>query len=268
MRSNEVSELVIADPNLPREEVSELVYMCEHEGFSYKLAADVFDLVSMTARVVHMGGTTMVESVPPPLEGGRSLIKRALDLIVAVPALLILFPLGLVVAAAVVLDTGFPVFYSQIRLGRGNRPFRMIKYRSMRLGAHDRRGELESTNEASGPLFKMRDDPRVTRVGRFIRKWSIDELPQLYNVIAGSMSLVGPRPPLREEVEDYTERHLKRLQTIPGITGVWQISGRSNLSFSEMIKLDLYYVDNWSIWMDVSIILLTIPAVLVRKGAY
>ena len=268
MRSGEVSELVIADPNLPREEVSALVYMCEHEGFSYKLAADVFDLVSMTARVVHMGGTTMVESVPPPLEGGRRMMKRVLDLAVSIPMAIILFPIGLVVAAAVVLETGFPVFYSQTRLGRGNRPFRMLKFRSMRVGAHDRRLELEGANEASGPLFKIRDDPRVTGVGRFIRKWSIDELPQLYNVITGSMSLVGPRPPLREEVEDYTERHLKRLQTIPGITGVWQVSGRSNLSFSEMIKLDLYYVDNWSIWMDISILILTVPAVLVRKGAY
>ena len=268
MHANDVSELVLADPDIPREDVSALVYMCEHEGFSYKLAADVFDLVSMTARVVHMGGTTMVESVPPPLGGGRSVLKRVLDLSIAVPAVILLLPLGLAVSAAIVLDTGFPVFYGQTRLGRGNRPFRMMKFRSMKVGAHEMRYQLQTANEATGPLFKMRRDPRVTRVGGFLRKWSIDELPQLFNVIAGSMSLVGPRPPLREEVEDYTERHLKRLQTIPGITGVWQVSGRSNLGFGEMIKLDLYYVDNWSIWMDVAILLLTLPAVLVRKGAY
>jgi len=144
----------------------------------------------------------------------------------------------------------------------------MLKFRSMRQGADKEKTELKNVNEAAGPLFKMRRDPRVTGIGRFIRKWSIDELPQLVNVITGSMSLVGPRPPLPEEVESYTERQLKRLQTIPGMTGVWQISGRSSLSFREMIKLDLYYVDNWSIWIDLSIMILTLPAVLTRKGAY
>jgi len=268
MKERNVTELVIADPGLSREETASLVYMCEHEGYSYKLVADIFDLVSMTTRIVHMGGTTMVESVPPPLSGTRRLLKRAMDLMITIPVVILLLPLWMVVSLAILLDGGRPVLFRQTRLGRGNRFFRMLKFRSMRQGADKEKTELKDVNEAAGPLFKMRRDPRVTGIGRFIRKWSIDELPQLFNVITGSMSLVGPRPPLPEEVESYTERQLKRLQTIPGMTGVWQISGRSSLSFREMIKLDLYYVDNWSIWIDLSIMILTLPAVLTRKGAY
>lgn len=144
----------------------------------------------------------------------------------------------------------------------------MLKFRSMRQGAHREKSSLSEHNESAGPLFKIRNDPRVTRTGRFIRRWSIDELPQLFNVLTGKMSLVGPRPPLPEEVEEYSRRDFKRLQTIPGVTGVWQISGRSNLGFDEMVKLDLYYVDNWSIWMDLAILMLTPAAVLNGSGAY
>lgn len=268
MTRRDVTDLVIADPGLSREETASLVYMCEHEGYSYKLVADVFDLVSMTTRVVHMGGTTMVESVPPPLSGTRRFLKRSMDLAIAVPVVILLLPLWVVVSLAILIEGGGPVLFRQTRLGKDNRKFRMFKFRSMRRGAHQEKHDLEKDNEAAGPLFKMRKDPRVTKVGRFIRKWSIDELPQLFNVISGTMSLVGPRPPLPEEVESYTERQLKRLQTIPGMTGVWQISGRSSLSFREMVKLDLYYVDNWSIWIDLSIMILTPPAVLARRGAY
>ncbi len=268
MKEKRVSELIVADPELSREDTASLIYSCEHEGVSYKLVADVFALVSLTTRVVNMGGITMIESVPPPLSGSRILLKRIMDLVITIPLTLFLLPLGFLTAAAIVTDTGFPVFYIQTRLGRMNSKFRMFKFRSMMVGAHERRDKLKEANEAGGLLFKIRDDPRVTRTGRFIRKWSIDELPQLINIIKGDMSLVGPRPPLPEEVEEYSERHLKRLETIPGMTGVWQVSGRSRLGFSEMVKLDLYYVDNWSIWMDMSIIILTFPTILFRKGAY
>ncbi len=263
-----VDELIITERGLTRESTAAIIYRCEQEGIQYKLAADVFDLVSLTTRIVHLGGTTMIESAPPPLSGSRRLLKRAMDLAVAVPAFVLLLPLGLVVSICIVVDSGFPVFYLQTRLGRDNRRFRMVKFRSMRRGADREKKELLGLNESSGPLFKMRSDPRVTGVGRILRRWSLDELPQLLNVITGSMSLVGPRPPLPEEVSEYSERQMKRLQTVPGITGVWQISGRSSLTFNEMVKLDLYYVDNWSIWMDVSLLLLTVPAILSRRGAY
>jgi lipopolysaccharide/colanic/teichoic acid biosynthesis glycosyltransferase len=138
----------------------------------------------------------------------------------------------------------------------------------MRVGAHSEKSALSTMNESKGPLFKIRNDPRVTCTGKFIRRWSIDELPQLFNVLSGKMSLVGPRPPLPEEVEEYSRKDFKRLRTIPGVTGVWQISGRSNLGFDEMVKLDLYYVDNWSIWMDLAILMLTPSGVIEGSGAY
>ena len=266
--SNSVEELIIADTTMDRSEVAELIYDCERNDIAYKLVADIFALVSLTTRVVHLGGTTMIESVPPPLSGSRLIIKRAVDLLVTLPLIVLLLPLGVLISAAIVVDSGFPVFYRQRRLGRDNRPFTIMKFRSMRVGADTERSGLTERNEATGPLFKIRSDPRVTRVGRFLRKWSLDELPQLLNVLSGNMSLVGPRPPLPEEVDQYSERQLKRLRALPGITGVWQVSGRSELGFDDMVKLDLYYVDNWSIWMDLSILLLTVPAVVSSRGAY
>ncbi len=266
--ANGVEEIIVADPTMDRAEVAGLIYGCERHDLAYKLVADIFALVSLTTRVVHLGGTTMIESVPPPLSGYRLLLKRAVDLLIALPLTLLLLPVGLLISLAIVIDTGLPVFYRQRRLGRDNRAFTILKFRSMRVGADRERALLKDSNEASGPLFKIRSDPRVTRVGRFLRKWSLDELPQLLNVLSGRMSLVGPRPPLPEEVDQYSRRQLKRLRALPGITGVWQVSGRSELEFDDMVKLDLYYVDNWSIWMDLSIMLLTLPAVISSRGAY
>jgi exopolysaccharide biosynthesis polyprenyl glycosylphosphotransferase len=268
LSANNVSELIIADPSISREERADLIYRCEQEGISYKLVADVFTLVSLTTRVVHMGGTTMIESVPPPLSGSKKILKRVLDVGLTALITVVFLPLMLITAAAIVITSGFPILYVQTRLGADNRPFRMIKFRSMRQDAHAEKENLTDRNESTGPLFKIRNDPRITPVGRLIRKWSIDELPQLMNVLTGRMSLVGPRPPLPEEVREYSEKHMKRLQTIPGITGVWQVSGRSSLGFEEMVKLDLYYVDNWSVWMDIAILLLTPVAIFSRRGAY
>ncbi|MBN1434899.1 sugar transferase [Candidatus Fermentibacterales bacterium] len=268
LAANSIEELIVTDATLSREELSAVIYACEQGGVAYKLVADVFALISLTARVTQVGSTTMVESIPPPIRGFRALLKRGLDLAISMLLLILLSPVFLLISAAIVLDSGMPVFYVQTRLGRHNREFRMLKFRSMRKGADRERAGLSELNEASGPLFKMRSDPRVTRIGGLLRRWSLDELPQLFNVLSGSMSLVGPRPPLPSEVEHYKRRHLKRLETTPGMTGVWQISGRSELSFDRMIKLDIYYVDNWSVWLDLSIIMLTLPAILRRQGAY
>jgi exopolysaccharide biosynthesis polyprenyl glycosylphosphotransferase len=263
-----VEQLVIADTTLSRDEIAEIIWMCEHSGLSYQLVPDIFALVSRTTRMTSIGGTTLIESVPAPLRGFRMLLKRALDLAVVAMAIPLLLLPGLLVSLAIVLDTGFPVFFVQTRLGRNNRPFRMVKFRSMKKGADRDAAFLEGIRKATSPVFKMKADPRVTRTGLFLRSWSLDELPQLWNVLRGDMSLVGPRPPVPEEFEMYTERHLKRLASIPGMTGIVQVSGRSQLDFEEMVKLDLYYVDNWSIWLDLSIMLLTLPAALSRKGAY
>lgn len=264
---NGVDELIIADPDLSREHTAGLIYNCERENLSYKVLADVSDLVTRTTRVIHMGGITLIESVPPPLSGSSMLLKRLFDLVVTLPAIVILLPLGILIALAIVIDSGFPVFYVQTRLGKEHNPFRLIKFRSMKVGAHSMKEELMPRGETE-VLSKLKKDPRITGAGRFIRKLSLDELPQLLNVLTGSMSLVGPRPHIPEEVSRYSMKHFKKLEVPPGMTGVCQVSGRNDLSYREMVKLDLYYVDNWSIWLDISILIMTVPAVLFRKGAY
>jgi len=267
IHENEVDELIITEPELSREDTATLLYKCEQENISYKLIADISDLVTRTTRVIQMGGITMIESVPPPLSGSSIILKRIFDILCAVPAAIILLPLGFLIAAAIVIDSGFPIFYVQTRLGREHREFRLIKFRSMRVGAHSEKKKI-LPEEKLELLSKLKEDPRITRVGRFIRKFSLDELPQLVNVLAGNMSLVGPRPNIPEEVKRYSIKHFKKLEVLPGMTGVCQVSGRNDLSYKEIVKLDLYYVDNWSIWMDLSIMTMTIPAVLLGKGSY
>ncbi len=267
LNENRIDELIITEPELSREDTASLLYNCEQVNISYKLIADISDLVTRTTRVIHMGGITMIESIPPPLSGSSMVLKRIFDILLAIPTALILLPLGFLLAVAIVIDSGFPVFYVQTRLGREHREFRLIKFRSMKVGAHREKKDLlpEDKHEL---LSKLKQDPRITRVGRFIRKFSLDELPQLINVLAGNMSLVGPRPHVPEEVKRYSIKHFKKLEVLPGMTGVCQVSGRNDLSYREMVKLDLYYIDNWSIWMDLSILTMTIPAILLRRGAY
>ncbi len=194
--------------------------------------------------------------------------KRAIDLVGAVVGLALLWPLIALFAVLIKLDSKGPVLYKAMRLGKGGKPFTFYKLRSMYVGAHETRGRLMHLNQVKGPVFKLFDDPRITRVGRFMRKCSIDELPQLYNVLKGDMSLVGPRPPIPEEVEKYEPWQLRRLSPKPGITCLWQISGRSRLGFDEWMRLDIEYINNQSFWMDMKILLRTIPAVILREGAY
>jgi exopolysaccharide biosynthesis polyprenyl glycosylphosphotransferase len=195
-------------------------------------------------------------------------IKRAVDLCLATVALIASSPLFLGIAIAVKLNSTGPVIYRQRRVGKDGRSFDMLKFRSMCDGAEKMVGTLREHNEASGPLFKIRRDPRITTVGRFLRRFSLDELPQLINVVVGEMSLVGPRPPLPSEVQTYEEWQLGRLQARPGMTGLWQVSGRSEVPFNDMIRLDLHYVRNWSFGLDLEIMVRTIPAVLANRGAY
>jgi lipopolysaccharide/colanic/teichoic acid biosynthesis glycosyltransferase len=182
--------------------------------------------------------------------------------------MVLLSPLFVVIAIAIKLESRGPVLFPQERIGKRGKPFTCFKFRSMCDNADSMKDDLAALNEASGPLFKIRHDPRITKVGRFLRRYSLDEFPQLINVFRGEMSLVGPRPPVRREVEQYSEWALKRLETKPGITGLSQVSGRSDLPFDEMLKLDLYYIWNWSLSNDVKILLRTIPVALSGKGAY
>lgn len=194
--------------------------------------------------------------------------KRSLDCLLAAIALLALSPLLLLIALAVKLEDGGPVLYCCTRVGKGGCRFRFLKFRSMILGADTCRTELLHRNEADGPVFKIEDDPRITRVGRILRRSSMDELPQLWNVLTGDMSLVGPRPPLPEEVGKYETWQRRRLSVRPGLTCLWQISGRSRIGFDEWMRLDMEYIDHRSLSLDTSILLRTIPAVLSGEGAY
>jgi lipopolysaccharide/colanic/teichoic acid biosynthesis glycosyltransferase len=194
-------------------------------------------------------------------------VKSLLDRLGALAIIVAILPILLAVLVAVRLDGG-PAFFTQVRIGRGGRTFRMVKFRSMVVDAEALKAKLLASNEGSGPLFKMRNDPRITRVGAFIRKYSIDELPQLFNVLTGSMSLIGPRPCLPAEAATFTSRENRRHLVKPGLTGLWQVSGRSNLSWDESVALDLRYVDEWSLLMDLRIAAKTFGAVLAGRGAY
>jgi len=196
------------------------------------------------------------------------LAKRAFDLVVSTLIVVIGLPVWLIIASAVKLSSDGPILHSQERVGLHGAKFGMYKFRSMYVDADARLAEVMSGNEASGPLFKMKEDPRVTRTGKWLRKFSLDEFPQILNVIKGDMSLVGPRPPLPREVSGYNLHDWRRLEVVPGMTGLWQVSGRSSLTFDEMVRLDLFYIENWSMGLDITIIFRTIPAVLFARGAY
>jgi exopolysaccharide biosynthesis polyprenyl glycosylphosphotransferase len=204
----------------------------------------------------------------PQYRGAVKIGKLALDMIGAGLGLALLWPLFIAVALLIKLDSSGPVFYRAERIGLNGKPFTMLKFRSMIVGAEQRRLALVGRNEGAGPLFKMREDPRVTRVGRWLRRLSLDELPQLINVLQGRMSIVGPRPPLWSEVASYSGEVQRRLLVKPGITGLWQVSGRSDLSWEESVRLDLYYVENWSIIQDLIIVWRTLGVVIKAKGAY
>jgi lipopolysaccharide/colanic/teichoic acid biosynthesis glycosyltransferase len=199
---------------------------------------------------------------------GRLIWKRAIDVVGGSVALLLASPIMLTVAVAVKLSSPGPTFFVQRRVGRDGRPFSMLKFRSMRQGSHLRRDEHLHLDISDGPVFKAKDDPRVTGVGRFIRRLSLDELPQLFNVLRGDMSLVGPRPCLPEEFLLYTDRERQRILVKPGLTCTWQVNGRSDVDFGTWIAMDLAYISTWSILLDLKLLLLTIPAVLSRRGAY
>lgn len=196
-------------------------------------------------------------------------LKRIVDIVISVLALIVLSPLLVLVAALIKLDSKGDVFFKQVRIGLHGKPFRMWKFRSMVCDAEQRRSSLEDCNEmASGVLFKIKHDPRITTIGAFIRKTSIDELPQLINVLRGEMSLVGPRPPLPNEVRDYQRSDCRRLEALPGITCEWQVSGRSDIPFEQQVELDVHYIRNQSLWLDIVLLIKTIPAVLLARGAY
>ncbi|MFT4124667.1 MAG: sugar transferase [Gordonia sp. (in: high G+C Gram-positive bacteria)] len=232
------------------------------------VAPGMADVAGPRMLVRPVAGLPLLHIDKPRYEGANRFRKAALDRLGAVFALLLLAPVMMAIAIAITLESGGPVFYRATRMGLNNTPFQMWKFRSMVPDADKLKADLAHLDEGAGVLFKMRDDPRITRVGKFIRRYSLDELPQFFNVVGGSMSLVGPRPPLPEEVERYDGRVARRMLVKPGITGLWQVSGRSDLSWEESVRLDLSYVENWSIMQDLVILWRTVNAVTAKEGAY
>jgi exopolysaccharide biosynthesis polyprenyl glycosylphosphotransferase len=232
------------------------------------VAPGLLDVAHWRATVAPVGALALLHVDHAELRGLRRVMKEAFDRIAAAAALVVLLPMLALLMLAVRCDSRGPVVFRQERVGKDDHRFMLLKLRTMVVDAEARRREMAGQNDAEGPLFKIRDDPRVTRIGRFLRRFSLDELPQLVNVLLGQMSLVGPRPPLPAEVERYDGDVRRRLAVKPGITGLWQVSGRSDLTWEEGVRLDLSYVENWSLRLDLVILSRTVRAVLAAEGAY
>jgi exopolysaccharide biosynthesis polyprenyl glycosylphosphotransferase len=263
-----VDEVLITDPDFPQERALALIDSCHRAGIRVRVAPSTMEI--LMDRVEFVPGQTLplFELKPPVFDGIDFVLKRTFDIVGSTLLLILLSPFLALIAVAIKLSSRGPIVYRSLRPGIGGKSFACFKFRTMYDNAEQLQAELEPHNEVGGAIFKMREDPRVTSVGRFLRRWSFDELPQLLNVVRGEMSLVGPRPlPLRdyERLEDW---HRKRYLVLPGMTGLWQVSGRSELDFDELVRLDFLYLERWSIFLDLSILLKTIPAVIRARGAW
>ena len=261
-------EILVADAGLPEARLLEIVEAAHRHGVRVRIAPRTTELLVERGEYVPGQAVPLFELRPPIFAGTQWVVKRAFDLAVGVFIVVVGLPLWLLLALLVKLTSRGPVFYADDRVGLGEREFRMLKFRTMVAGAAEQQPALENANEASGALFKIRDDPRVTPLGRFLRRFSLDEVPNVINVLRGEMSLVGPRPlPIRDH-ERLEPWHRRRSNVLPGMTGLWQVAGRSDLSFDDLVRLDFYYLENWSLWLDITIVVRTLPAVVGRRGAY
>lgn len=280
IRELEIQEVIITDDKIPSEKLFEaMMRLGRKRKVEFRLAPSLYNFLPQKTSVEQIGVLPMVRLFREPLSDAERFIKRASDIIISATVLLILSPLLILVAILIKLDSKGEVLFKQERVGMDGRKFLCYKFRTMRADADESihreayRKNIEGLKEANAgdeekPVFgKVKNDPRVTKIGKFLRRSSIDELPQFINVLIGDMSVVGARPPIPYEVEEYDLHHRKRLDMKPGITGLWQVSGRNRLTFEEMVRIDTYYIENWSLWLDLKIILLTLPAVLRGDGA-
>jgi len=280
IRELEIQEVIITDNTIPSETLFDaMMQIGRKQKVEFRLAPSLFNFLPQKTSVEQIGVLPMVRLFREPLSDAERFIKRASDIVISALALIFLSPLWFVISLFIKLDSRGTILFRQERVGMDGRKFLCYKFRTMQADADENlhreayRKNIEGRREANAgndekPVFgKVKDDPRRTRTGKFLRRSSLDELPQLLNVLLGDMSIVGPRPPIPYEVADYDLRHRKRLDMKPGITGLWQVSGRNRLTFEEMVQIDLYYIENWSLWLDLKIILLTLPAVLRGDGA-
>jgi exopolysaccharide biosynthesis polyprenyl glycosylphosphotransferase len=280
IRESGANEVIISDPNVPGEALFEVMIQTgRRRGVEFRIAPTLLNCLPSKTEIDQVGSLPMVTLFRSPLSSTARIAKRGSDLIIALLALTILSPLWLLIALLIKLDSRGPVFYKQERVGMDGRVFLFYKFRTMRAGTGDAAhrefqkryisGQADSNlGDDRRPAYKLLADDRVTRLGRLLRQTSIDELPQLFNVLRGDMSVVGPRPPIPYEVESYQLWHRKRLDMKPGITGLWQVSGRNRLPFDEMVRMDLYYIENWSLLLDVKIVLQTLPVMWRGEDAY
>lgn len=263
-----IDEVIVTLPWMYHRKIVSIIAQCEREQVRVRIVPDIFQMTLSHLDVEDLAGIPMIGVREISIGSGEMVFKRAMDIVVSLAGLILLFPLFLLVALIIRIDSPGAVLFRQIRVGKDEQLFVCYKFRSMFRDAEEEKEKLLDRNEADGPIFKIRNDPRITPVGRFLRRSSLDELPQLLNVLMGNMSLVGPRPAPPVEVQRYQPWHKRRLGVAPGITGMWQVSGRSQLTFDEMVLLDLYYIENWSPVLDIQILLRTVPKVLLGEGAY
>jgi exopolysaccharide biosynthesis polyprenyl glycosylphosphotransferase len=267
--SSEVDEVYISLPvRSSYEEIQSIAHLCEGAAIPVHMVADLFPMRVATSRLMHLEDIPLLNLSTIPEAHGKVFQKRMLDFVGSTILIILSFPVIILPLAILVkLDSKGPIFFRQERVGQNQRRFKMIKFRSMIVNAEEIKASLMALNEQDGPVFKITNDPRITRLGRFIRKFSLDEFPQLFNVWRGEMSLVGPRPPIPSEVEQYSWSQRRRLSVRPGMTGLWQVSGRNNIGFEEWVEMDLDYIDRWSIWLDIKILFMTFRAVVAGRGA-
>ncbi|HLX56810.1 MAG TPA: sugar transferase [Ktedonobacteraceae bacterium] len=268
IRSMQIDEVIIALPSNLHQQSIRSVRLCERLGTSFKLVPDLYELSLSRIDMEAIEGIPLIGIKQVSINTAQTLVTRVVDSCLSVLLLVVGLPFWLFIALAIKLTSHGEVIYRQSRIGLSGRPFRVYKFRTMYKNAEQGLDGLMERNEAQGPLFKIKDDPRVTPIGKFLRRTSFDEFPQLLNVLKGDMSLVGPRPPLPQEVVQYEDWQKARLAIKPGMTGLWQVRGRSDISFDEGVLMDLYYIENWSLHLYFQILLRTIPAVLFSRGAY
>jgi exopolysaccharide biosynthesis polyprenyl glycosylphosphotransferase len=268
VRQYRIDQVILALPFWEQHRLPELVSICREVAVDFRVAPDLHQLSFDRVDVNDLAGAPLIGLKEVSLKGVNLILKRLIDLTLVILAAPLLLPLVLLITFLIKRDSPGNAIFQQVRVGKDGQHFIAYKFRTMVVDAEARKADLAALNEADGPIFKIRNDPRVTRIGRFLRRSSLDELPQLWNVLRGEMSLVGPRPPTPAEVEEYDDWHYRRLEVTPGMTGLWQVLGRSDTSFDEMVRLDIYYAENWSPALDLRILVQTIPVVLLGKGAY
>lgn len=263
-----VDHIIVALPFWQHRALPSVVQMCSQLGIDFQVVPDFYELSFDRVTIQELRGTPLIGLRENQIQGANYWIKRVLDVALVLLTMPVWGSLAIVVALLIKLTSRGPVIYRQTRIGHHGAPFEFLKFRTMVANADDLKAQLMDQNEGSGPMFKIKNDPRVTPLGRFLRKTSLDEIPQFWNVLRGDISLVGPRPAIPEEVFQYETWHKRRLEVTPGLTGLWQATGRSDTSFDEMVRLDIYYAEHWSLWLDIRILLATIPSVLRGRGAY